>query len=289
MRVIERPAKTILTKSKLPDADYVINPYTGCAFGCHYCYASFMGRQVGESVEAWGDYVYVKVNAVDLVRAELRRMSPMHRKGSILLSSVTDPYQGVEKRYRLTRGILSVLRDESYPGVVSILTKSPLVTRDTDILRGLPRCEVGVTVTSTNDRVSRWLEKAAPLSSRRLKALGELSASGIETYAFVGPLLPHFVEQPALLEDLLRRIADAGVRSVYIEHINLKAYIRTRMVPLLTRENLEVQQLYTSARAPEHRQRLDAVLEPILDRVGLRLRLGQTIYHNVSATLSRTR
>src|SRR5689334_9496057 len=134
MRVVEAEAKSIVTASKLPDADYVINPYTGCAFGCRYCYASFMGRNVGETIDAWGEYVYVKTNAVDLCRREVQKMNPDARKRSILLSSVTDPYQGAEAKYKLTRGILSVLVEEGYPGLVGILTKSPLVTRDIDVL-----------------------------------------------------------------------------------------------------------------------------------------------------------
>jgi DNA repair photolyase len=165
VKIREIEAKTILVRSKLPDADYVVNPYTGCEFGCLYCYASFMGRFVGESVRAWGDYVYVKTNAVSLLEDELWRWSPKRRQASLLLSSVTDPYHGVETWYRLTRGILTVLAREGYPGVVSILTKSPLVLRDVDLLQGIPRAEVGMTVTTTDDTLSRFLEVRAPLAS----------------------------------------------------------------------------------------------------------------------------
>jgi DNA repair photolyase len=99
VKIREIEARTILVPSKLPDADYVVNPYTGCEFGCLYCYASFMGRFVGEPVRAWGDYVYVKANAVSLLVGELRRWSPKRRRASpLLLSSVTDPYHGVDRQ-----------------------------------------------------------------------------------------------------------------------------------------------------------------------------------------------
>lgn len=284
MRLAETEAKSIITESKLPDADYVINPFTGCIFGCHYCYASFMGRNVGETREAWGDYVYVKTNAVDLCRAEVRKMKPEARQGTILLSSVTDPYQGAEAKYRLTRGILEVLCEEQYPGLVSILTKSPLVTRDIDVLQKLSRCEVGMTITTTDDRISKWLELRAPLASKRLEALSALHDAGLDTYAFIGPLLPHFIELPELLDELFAQIRKTGVSSVYVEHINLKAYIRERLDPIIENEAEGVQRVYLNARKDAHRDRLDEIVSPLLAKHGLRLRLDEVIYHNKPAT-----
>lgn len=279
MKVTETTAKSILTESKLPDADYVINPYTGCAFGCHYCYASFMGRFVDQPIESWGDYVFVKTNAVDLMRSDLQRLKPEARRGSILLSSVTDPYQGVEAKYRLTRGILEVLVAEKYPGRVGILTKSPLVTRDIDLIGQLAVHEVGLTVTTTDDSISKWLEVRAPLASRRIEALGKLSKSGINTYAFVGPLLPHFTERPELLDTLFGELAAAGVRNVFVEHINLKPYIRQRMDPVLESQPTEVRARYEAARGADHREQLSEVVLPIIAKHGLDLRLGEVLYH----------
>lgn len=97
MNINEIQAKSIITKSKLPDTDYVVNPYIGCQFACLYCYASFMGRFVNESLENWGNYLYVKTNAAELFKVEYKRLKPINNKSpSIMLSSVTDPYQGVE-------------------------------------------------------------------------------------------------------------------------------------------------------------------------------------------------
>ncbi|KND38539.1 radical SAM protein, partial [Streptomyces stelliscabiei] len=137
-------------------------------------------------LKEWGDYLHVKKNAVELARKELAKMPQDKRRGTMLLSSVTDPYQGHETKYRLTRGILRELQAVEYPGLVRILTKSPVVTRDIDLLTSLPRAEVGMTVTTTDDKVSRWLEVRAPLASHRLRTLAELNEAGIPTYAFVG-------------------------------------------------------------------------------------------------------
>jgi DNA repair photolyase len=279
MRVIETVAKSIMVPSKLPDADYVLNPYTGCAFGCSYCYASFMGKYVGEDIEEWGKYVYVKTNAVELAREEVSRMGPAKRLSTLLLSSVTDPYQGVESKYRLTRGILEVLADAAWPGRVGILTKSPLVTRDVDVLLRLPHPEVGLTVTTTEDEISSWLEVRAPKASARLRALQELSRAGLPVYAFIGPLLPHFREQPELLDLLFGGLAGAGVEEVYVEHINLKAYIRSRLEPRLLTESPAVQEAYVAARRDEHRAALNELVAELLVKHGLRMRLDEVLYH----------
>jgi DNA repair photolyase len=280
MELVEIEAKTLIQKSKTPSNDYVVNPYTGCVLGCAYCFASFAGRQFGRSVKEWGDYLYVKKNAVELARKELAKMPEHKRRGTILLSSVTDPYQGHETKYRLTRGILRELDAVAYPGLVRILTKSPVVTRDIDLLTSLPRAEVGMTVTTADDTVSRWLEVRAPLASRRLRTLAELKEAGIATYAFVGPLLPHFATRPELLDDLFGRLADTGVTEVFMEHINLKRYIRDRMDQVLADEPEEVREAYLQARTKEHRERLDAIVPDLLAKHGLRLRFDEVIHHD---------
>ena len=279
MKPVEIEARSLINRSKIPSVDYVVNPYVGCVFGCAYCYASASGRRVGEPVSAWGDYLYVKTNAVEVVRKQLQRMGEDKRRGTLVLSSQTDPYQGHEKHYRLTRGILAELVEVGYPGTVRILTKSPLVTRDVDLLTALPDAEVGLTVTSTDDSVSRWLEVRAPLASRRLKTLAELHEAGVRTYAFIGPLLPHFLEEPQLLENLLASLAETGVREVYMEHINLDPYIRRRMDEVLAGESDQVRDAYARARTNTHRERLDELVGPLLAKHGLTLRFDEIVRH----------
>jgi DNA repair photolyase len=278
MKIEEIEAKSIIVSSKLPDCDYVINPYTGCQFGCLYCYATFMGRFVNEARSDWGKYVYVKKNAVELARQQLKQWSSEKRGATLLLSSVTDPYHGIEQQYRLTRGILEVLRDERYPGLVSILTKSPLVLRDVDLLKEL-NSEVGLTITTTDDKLSRFLEVKAPLASRRLDTLKQLVNHGIRTYAFIGPLLPHFRYNPSLLDQLIHGIADTGTSEIYVEHINLPTYVKERMWKELRDESEQVQELYRGAITQPHRDALTNMINELIQKYGLHIRLGGTIYH----------
>jgi DNA repair photolyase len=280
MIVKEIEAKSILVASKLPDADIVVNPYTGCEIGCAYCYASFMGRFVQEPIENWGNYVYVKINAVTLAENELSKWSSEQRQSSVLLSSVTDPYQGVEAKYRLSRGILEVFAAAKYPGLVSILTKSSLVTRDIDILKRLPNVEVGMTVTTTDDKLSRFLEMRASSASKRLATLKKLHEEGIRTYAFIGPLLPHFRYREDLLNELFAQVSDTHVDSIFVEHINLKKYIRERLWQTLENEPPEIRDVYSGASAEEHRTVLSDMVTKLVQKHGLNLRLGEVLYHN---------
>jgi DNA repair photolyase len=279
MQVQETTAKTILVPSKLPDTDYVVNPYTGCVFGCAYCYASFMGRFVGESFDDWGNYLYVKTNAPELLDAELTALSPEKRQLRVLLSSVTDAYQYAERKYEVTRRLLEIFAAHEYPGLISILTKSPLVTRDIDVLLRLKSVEVGLTITTTDDKTSRELEVRAPLASARIETLSTLNAAGIRTYAFIGPLLPHFYDRPELLEELFAAVAGTGVRSVFVEHINLKAYIRNRLVGMLKDERPDAAELYSPAREKAARSRIDELVAELITRHGLTLRLGRVLTH----------
>ncbi len=284
MKVTEIEAKTILSKSSLPDADYAINPYVGCEFGCVYCYASFMGRFVNETVGNWGKYVYVKKNAVELFRKALLGLSGVQRNATILLSSVTDPYQGVESRYLLTRGILQALAEDGYPGEVSILTKSALVLRDIDLLKRIRSCEVGMTVTTADDALSRLLEVRATQSSQRLNTLSRLHKEGIRTCASVGPLLPHFRYKPELLDDLFSRLSKSKVSYVWIEHMNMQPYIRERLFDALVCAPEELQAVYRNADCAEHRRALDVIVAELAKKHGLVLAEGRVLYHNEYAS-----
>jgi DNA repair photolyase len=274
IRVEELDAKSILVPSKLPDADFVLNPYIGCAIGCQYCYASFMGRFVGESIATWGEYVYVKRNAVELLRKDLESLRRRNCSGTILLSSVTDPYQPVEATYRLSRGLIEVLADVAYPDRIGVLTKSPMVTRDIDVLQQLPNVEVGMTVTTTDNKLARWLEVRAPSSSKRLAALRKLAEARISTYAFVGPLIPDETEQLVMLDELFKRIADSGVRSVFVERMSVKPYLRQRLKSFGQDGNHPLLNSQTSA--------TDDVIKELLERNGLELRLGNVLRHGIS-------
>ena len=272
-------AKSILTLSKLPDADYVVNPYIGCRFGCIYCYASFMGRFVNEKVGDWGEYVYIKINAPDLLKKEIKKLKNKGKGKSILFSSVTDPYQGIEAKYKLTRQCLKVLADYGFAGTVGILTKSDLVLRDVDVLRKIKHIDIGVTITSTNDTISRYFEKYAPAASVRLKTTKELNRLGFNTYVFVGPLLPHFVAKPKELDDLFKAIASTGNKDIYVEHINLSSYILERLKREMKNIDKDILNTFYQSQDKSYREKLDKLVLNLVKKYRLNLRLGNIIFH----------
>ncbi len=179
----EVQAKSILSKSGIPGVTYCVNPYVGCAHACKYCYATFMMRFTGHT-EKWGSFVDVKMNASELLNKQLKRA----QRGTVMLSSVTDPYQPAEAKYKLTRKCLEALALHQFP--VSILTKSPLILRDMDLITEINDIEIGLTITTDNDRVREIFEPNAPPISARIDALKQLHNEGIRTYVFIGPLLP---------------------------------------------------------------------------------------------------
>lgn len=280
MKIKEKLAKTIITKSKLPDVDYVINPYTGCEFACKYCYASFMSKFIGEDIKDWGNFVYVKTNAIELIEKEILKINKINPNAKILLSSVTDAWQGIESKYKLTRGILSVLIKNDFQGTLSCLTKSPLIERDIGLLKQFKNHHIGMTITSTEDKVSRFLETNAPDVSRRLKTLKKLNAAGLKTYAFVGPIFPHFVNDLNSLDDLFKAIKKTGTNDVYVEHLNLSSSVLMRMIPFLKTCDKDIYDLYTQkSKSPEYRKILNEAIMKIIAKYKINLMLGKIIEH----------
>jgi DNA repair photolyase len=210
MGVREVRVKGILQKSRLPDIDYVINPYTGCVHGCIYCYARFMKRFT-DHPEPWGAFLDAKINAPELLERQLaRRRSPL--KDCVFLSSVTDPYQMPEKKFELTRRILEILLEHDVP--VSILTKSDLVLRDMDLLARFSDSSVGMSMGMVDDDWAQILEPRAAPPSRRLAALRTLREHGISTYAFVSPYIPGISDIQRIVESLSGTVDEFGVEAI---------------------------------------------------------------------------
>ena len=180
MIIREKIAKGIFSKSQV--YDYALNPYTGCGHRCVYCYAAFMKRFTGHR-EKWGEFVDVKINAPELLEKEAARKRP----GRVWVSGVCDPYQPLEKKYRLTRKCLEILARRGWRFTVQ--TKSDLVLRDIDVLKRAD-CEVGITITTADDRMRKIFEPGAPPVDRRLEALAVLHKNGINTFAMIAPILP---------------------------------------------------------------------------------------------------
>ncbi len=199
LKIKEIQVKSILSKSGIPGIDYCINPYVGCSHGCKYCYATFMKKYTGHT-EVWGSFVDVKINAPKILQGQIRRI----QQGTIIMSSVTDAYQPVEERYKITRQCLEVLLPYHLP--VDILTKSPLVLRDIDLIKNFKDIEVGITITTDNEEIRKAFEPHAPSIASRIQAIKTLHRNGIKTYAFIGPLLPM---NPETLAKEIHPYADA--------------------------------------------------------------------------------
>jgi DNA repair photolyase len=181
MKVKEIRSKTILSPSKIHE--YVINPYIGCENGCLYCYARFIKKFTGHN-EPWGQFVDVKTNAASLLKVEILKK----KRGSVWLSGLCDPYQPLEAEYKLSRECLEILSFYDWPVVIQ--TRSSLVLRDIDIIKKAKHFEVGLSVTTADDRIRKIFEPDAPSIPERLDTLDELHRSGIMTYAMIAPVLP---------------------------------------------------------------------------------------------------
>ncbi len=187
----EIKVKTALSPSQLPGLDYALNPYIGCEHACVYCYApSVIHWNNGK----WGENIEIKINLPRILSKELN----LKKKGVVGLGTVTDPYQPVEKKYEITRRCLELLLMHDFP--VCIQTKSSLVLRDIDMLREFSRIEVGVTLTTLDEKVRKNLEHGAGSIEERLCALRTLKESGISTWVFLGPVMPYLTEAEALVD-----------------------------------------------------------------------------------------
>jgi len=272
-------AKSMIGRTQVPSADYVINPYTGCQFACMYCFASFMGRFVGETNQDWGNYVYVKTNAVELIQKDIKRLMKKKPHPRVVLSTVTDPYQGVERKYRLSRGILEAFAENNYQGRVGILTKSPIVLDDLELLKRIPNLEVGLSITTSDDQLSRFLEVRAPSASTRIRTLKKLNEAGIKTYAFVGPFLPHMKLKSELVDELFSEIRKTGTKDIKIEYLNLPKYVRPRLNKLIKTETKEIQEVYETSQFKKYREEIEPLLRDSIEKYGLKLKFDEIVHH----------
>ena len=210
--VSEERAKTIISSNSSPDIgfDQSINPYRGCEHGCVYCYArpthAFLGLSAGLDFET---KLFAKVNAPELLEREFS--NPKYIPKIIALGTNTDPYQPIERQYRIMRRLLEVLERANHP--VAIVTKSALILRDKDILSSMAKrglVKVALSVTTLDRKLARGLEPRASTPQKRLQALEELSAVGVPTAVMVAPVIPALNDPE--IETILTRAHAAGAR-----------------------------------------------------------------------------
>ncbi len=207
MRVLEMKAKSALNRSGMVELDYAFNAYLGCAHGCRYCYAADITP--GESAETWGDTVRVRTNIIGVLQKEIKSK----RRGLVGISTITDPYQPIEARYRLSRQAIGLLLANGFR--VSIQTKSPLVLRDLDILRGKKGLDAGVSLATPDKEISRLIDRKSPLPDARIRTLRGLSRNGIKTWMFLGPIIPGINDSDESIEALISIASDLKIRVIY--------------------------------------------------------------------------
>ena len=219
MVVNEITVNDYLTKSNLPDSDYVINPYVGCTHGCKYCYASFMKRFTGHK-ENWGDFIDIKRCNKPI---DLRKISGKN----IFLSSVTDCYNQYEKDFCITRNILEQLIDSDCN--LSISTKSKLILRDIDLLKQMKNLIVCMSINTLNEKFRSDMDNASTIKER-MDTLKELHNNGIYTVLFMSPIFPYITEWKEIIDQ-----TKDYVDEYWFENLNLRGdykkeildYIRT--------------------------------------------------------------
>lgn len=211
MLVKEIKVNDYLTKSNLPASDYVINPYVGCSHGCKYCYASFMKRFTGHT-EDWGTFIDVKRSDKKI---NLNKIS----KKSVFLSSVTDCYNQLEEKYKLTRHILEQLvNSDCY---LSISTKSKLILRDIDLLKQIKNLSVSMSINTLDENFRNDMDNASTIEER-LNTLRELHDNGIHTVLFMSPIFPYITEWKEILEK-----SKNYVDEYWFENLNLRGQYKT--------------------------------------------------------------
>jgi len=211
MKAREIFCKSALSKCGFPGGGFCINPYVGCTHGCRYCYARFIRRFTNHN-EEWGDFVDARINIAEVLKKQAK--SPKYQSGRIFIGTVTDPYQPLEAKYQLTRKVLEVLVERQNP--VSILTKSDMVLRDSDILKRFKQIDVNFTISTLDEEWKKLVEPYSPTIEARLRAAEALIDGGIAVFIMMGPYWPFFTDPEALF----KRFKKIGVVRVFSESLN---------------------------------------------------------------------
>ena len=285
--VTRAQARSVLTKPAgfMSEYDFTLNPYSGCSFGCSYCYAAFFGAS-REERDDWGRWVRVKENAVAL----LAKRKPGSLDGKrIYMSSVTDPYQPVERELGLTRGLLEIhagQRGPEYPPLLGdppkpklvVQTRSPDVVRDCDLLRRIEenggRTQVNMTVTTDDEEVRRVFEPSCPSNAARLRALARVQAEGVAACVTMTPLL--WVSDA---DAFAKRLLETGVRKFIVQPFHFQrgkfvASTREKAVDLMARK-LGCDRAVFRERYLERYDEVYAVLKARLTAEGAELGVGK--------------
>ena len=254
-----------------------LNPYRGCTHGCHYCFArryhSHLELGAGDQ---FASVIFIKTNFVEVLRKELDR--PAWKKESIGFGTATDPYQPIEGTYKISRGVIEVLRDAATP--VGIVTKGPMVVRDIDVLQELSKvasCRVHMSVPTVDEDAWERLEPGVAHPLQRLRAVRQLVDAGIDCGVLMAPIVPGFSTQPAKIEATIKAIADSGATSVGAMVMHMDGGTKNHFMALMQREYPQLvsmyEQLYASRYVrKDYEKRVQEVVSLMRQRYGLNQR-----------------
>jgi DNA repair photolyase len=216
--------------------NWTLNPYRGCTHACHYCFARRYQTQfeLGPD-DHFSSVIFVKVNLVDVLRAELDK--PSWKREQVAVGTATDPYQPIEGHYKLTRGALEALLAGRTP--IGLVTKGPMVVRDADLLAELGRrhgATVYLSVPTVDEEAWRALEPGTAPPLQRLRAVRQLRDAGVHAGVLMAPVVPGFTTQPSKLEATIKAIADHGAAFMGANLMYLKGGTRDHFMGFLARE-----------------------------------------------------
>ena len=275
IRYYAAASRSVLNAPSATGMDFwSINPYVGCAFGCAYCYARYAHRytleRLGEAAPnvpdtadeilppwlAFERRILVKREAPNVLRRQLAsatRLDDLRTQG-VVIGTATDPYQPAERRFRLTRGVLDVLATQSKLHV-TIITKSPLVTRDVDLLARIAErssLSVHVSLITVDRELARRLEPRAPTPEARLRAIARLRGHGLDVAVNVMPVLPGITDAPHMIDALVRAVAEANASRLGACALRLRRTARDRYLPFIDAEFPELSARYRRAYGRSH-------------------------------------
>lgn len=232
----EEPCRSALNRVKGMPFRWSLNPYTGCAHRCTFCYVrAFEARADRPADDRYGRSIRVKVNVADVLRGELRRRS--WQREEVTIGAATDPYQPAEGRYRLTRACIRELAAASTP--FSVITRGPLVVRDIDVLSDAARLvDVGVhvSVPTLDERVWRATEPGTAPPGRRLDVIRRLARAGLRVGCALAPILPGLTDDRAGIAATVRAARAAGAQAIWAELLHLGPGIREHFLAGLAAE-----------------------------------------------------
>ena len=211
MQIREISCKTALSHSSLPGLEYSLNPYRGCQHACVYCYVPNVLRIKRDS---WGNVVDVKTNIPIVLSKELKKKKP----GVVGISTVTDPYQPLEKKFKITRYCLEQLVQYDFP--VHLQTKSSLIERDSDLISKFSDAEVMMSIGTLNDDERKLFEPKSSSIPERLEVIKYYSSMGVKTSVFFGPIYPTITLDN--VAEIIDTFIDCKVSEIMIDKLNLQ-------------------------------------------------------------------